>query len=143
MSFLNIYSHCVSLLITGFILYIAGFDLEATSCHARLSTIGTVLLMSEALMVLTPDNVWSQSIPNYRTRSHLHWMLQLTGTIMNITGAIIMIKDKKDDTISLHAILGLLSIASMIFLCLSGTTLFYTVKLKKIIRPVVFKFIHT
>lgn len=99
--------------------------------------------MSESLMVLTPDNVWSQNIPSYKTRSHLHWILQLTGTIMNIIGVIIMIRDKKDDSISLHAILGLLSVASMIFLCLSGTTLFYTVKLKKIIRPVIFKFIHT
>lgn len=102
--------------------------------------------MSESLMVLTTENVWTRKFPVYRQRSHFHWILQVLGAGFSITGAIVLFISRsnkgKGHIKTIHSILGLISLIIMCCLCLSGATLFYTVKLKKLFRPVVFKFIH-
>lgn len=102
--------------------------------------------MSESLMVLTTENVWSRKITNYRYRSYFHWILQATGAIISISGVVIEYigrnEKNKPHLSSIHSIVGFISIIIMCIICLSGATMFYTIKFKKLLRPVVIKFIH-
>lgn len=146
MTIINTTNHSLIILTICYIIYLINFTFSKINIHVLCCSIGYVLLMSESLMVLTTENIWSRNINNYRNRSHLHWILQAFGAIISITGVVIEYigrnEKNKPHLSSIHSIVGFISIIIMIIMCLSGVTMFYTMKFKNLLRPVVVKFIH-
>ncbi|XP_063976478.1 uncharacterized protein LOC135162200 [Diachasmimorpha longicaudata] len=142
LSIVNFVNHVIVLSVTGFILYLAGWELNVTSVHAGLCTVGYVLLMSEGLMVLTSESPLSRQLKSYKTRSHVHWCLQILGASFTIAGTSIIYLTKKNHFRSVHGILGITSVAIMIFLGISGASVFYAYQLRKILKPVGTKAMH-
>ncbi|XP_011301193.1 uncharacterized protein [Fopius arisanus] len=135
-------NHVIVLSVTGYVLYLAGWELNVTSLHVGLCTVGYVLLMSEGLMVLASENPLSRQLNGYKTRNHVHWCLQIIGGSLSIAGTLIMFRIKKNHFKSIHGILGITSVAIMIFLGISGASVFYAYQLRKILKPVGTKAMH-
>lgn len=55
--------------------------------HAFLTTVGYQFFMAEAILVYYAPNSWSYFL-SYKTKKHLHWILQLIGAIFIIAGNI-------------------------------------------------------
>uniref|UniRef100_A0A6V7M6Y7 ascorbate ferrireductase (transmembrane) n=1 Tax=Bracon brevicornis TaxID=1563983 RepID=A0A6V7M6Y7_9HYME len=98
--------------------------------------------MSEGLMVLTSENVWSCQLKSYKTRSHVHWCLQMLGAALSIAGTFVLYVTKKRHFRSIHGILGMASVGIMIFLSFSGATVFYAYQMRRFIKPVAIKGLH-
>lgn len=62
---------------------------DSFSWHVFLTTIGYQLLMTEAIMVFYAPNSWTY-VHSYKTKKHLHWILQSIATIFIITGNVII-----------------------------------------------------
>lgn len=107
-----------------------------------LSFLQYVLLMSEGLMVLMSENIWSRQLTTYRTRSHVHWCLQMLGASFSIAGTFIMYRVKKQHFTSIHGILGITSVSIMIYLGFTGISVFYAYKLREFLKPFLTKGIH-
>ncbi|KAK0098929.1 hypothetical protein PV326_013710 [Microctonus aethiopoides] len=97
--------------------------------------------MSEAIMVLSEENLWSRIISRH-AGNHFHWYLQCLGTSFNIAGIVVLFKSRETHFKSIHGILGISSAAILSFLSLSGFTVLFSVKLNNLMRPIVSKCIH-
>ncbi|XP_034946983.1 uncharacterized protein [Chelonus insularis] len=142
LTIINFVNQCIILIITSYVLYLSGAALTTVNVHAGLCTVGYVLLMSKALLVLTEENIWSRQLSR-RATHHVHWYLQLLGLAFSIAGVVVMFKTKEAHFKSTHAILGITSIAILCFLSLSGITVLFAVKLSTLVRPVIFKSVHS
>lgn len=89
-SYLNALNHILNGAAAFFMtLYVLREGSDSFSWHAFLTTIGYQLLMAEAIMVFYTPNSWTL-FHSYRTKKHLHWVLQLIAAIFIITGNIII-----------------------------------------------------
>ncbi|CAD6222309.1 GSCOCG00000906001-RA-CDS [Cotesia congregata] len=138
---MNIINQLMILSVTGYLFYLTGLIVSTLNIHIGLCTVGYVLLMSEALMVMTEENVWSRRFSR-RGIHNIHWNLQLLGGAFSTAGVIVMFKSTENHFKSTHAILGITSIILMCILSFLGITVVYAVKLRSFIPPVISKFIH-
>ncbi|CAG9123816.1 unnamed protein product [Plutella xylostella] len=74
-----------------------------------------VVLMSQAVLSLSPYNGWSQTF-SYQEKRFMHWVLQIAGSALAITGSIIKIVDTPDNFQTVHGIIGLIA---LLLTCLS------------------------
>lgn len=70
-------------------LYLFREGKDSFSWHVFLTTIGYQLLMTEAIMVFYAPNSWTY-VHSYKTKKHLHWIVQSIATIFIITGNVII-----------------------------------------------------
>ncbi|KZC10401.1 hypothetical protein WN55_01830 [Dufourea novaeangliae] len=126
---------------TGLTLWYAFQSSRVMELHVSLCTVGYILLMSEAIVVLAGESVLTNFLSR-RAKDHVHWILQVLGVICNIAGVYFMYEVKKVHFRSIHAILGLASLILMIPLTVLGYPVLVAVKLRKLIRPVIVKFGH-
>ncbi|XP_029042569.1 probable transmembrane reductase CYB561D1 [Osmia bicornis bicornis] len=137
----DLINHILIVGVTVFLLYYSMRSFGVTDLHVTLCTVGYVLLMSEAIVVLADGS----SLTNFLTRrakSHVHWILQLLGAICVVAGIVPMYQAKTFHFQSIHAILGIASTVIMLFLVAFGYPVFVAAKLRAVIRPVVIKFSH-
>lgn len=95
-------------------------------------------------MALTDENIWTKSLSR-RSRSHIHWILQVIGFVFIIVGFVVMFisrDGRKKHFNSAHSIVGLISIVGIIVLSFSGVPALFAVKLRKMIRPGIIKLLH-
>ncbi|KAG7301460.1 hypothetical protein JYU34_014418 [Plutella xylostella] len=85
------------------------------SAHIYLCVVGYVVLMSQAVLSLSPYNGWSQTF-SYQEKRFMHWVLQIAGSALAITGSIIKIVDTPDNFQTVHGIIGLIA---LLLTCLS------------------------
>lgn len=141
LSVANLVNHIMIGFLTIYIIYL-GRDLSNnTNVHAVLSTIGYVLLMSEAIVVLAEENLWTNFLSR-QVSKHIHWILQVGAAVFIIVGVAVKYDKKESHFHSTHAITGIISVGLIIFVALMGIFAFYSVELRRIIRPVLFKLIH-
>lgn len=144
-SILDTINHALIIMLTVYLIYKSlKAKYTVTTIHLILCTIGYVLLMSEAIIVLAGDNVltgcWSR-----RANKHLHWVLQAIGLIFNLVGVGIMynrIDGKRAHFLSYHAILGISSLVIVFVVTIFGYPVWIAWKLRKFVRPVITKFLH-
>lgn len=110
-SYLNVANHLMN---AAAALYMTSYSIrqgwQSITWHIFLTTIGYQLLMTEAIMVLYSPNSWSY-FHSYRTKSHLHWILQAIASVFIVVGNVIIIVIKKTPHFkSVHAITGKLNL---------------------------------
>lgn len=76
--------------------------------HVYLCTIGYVVLMAQAILTFNPNNGWSRSM-RYQDKKVIHWVMQIAGSLLAITGSIIRITNISNNFQSPHGILGLIA----------------------------------
>lgn len=100
-----------------------------------------VLLMSEAILVFAGDSVLTNFLSRGAKR-HLHWILQILGLILIVSGVVVMYRVKPVHFKSIHGILGITSTVLAVFLSVTGYPVFIAAKLRNVIKPVAIKFGH-
>ncbi|XP_059061857.1 uncharacterized protein LOC131854732 [Achroia grisella] len=118
-----------------------GLPLDSTSIHIVLCVIGYQLLMAEAILCLSPDNSWTAS---YRVidKRRAHWILQIVGSVLAITGSFLKFADKTTHWNSLHGKFGLVA---LVFTCVSlvnGLSSLYAYELRNLIPGNISKLTH-
>ncbi|XP_076749491.1 transmembrane reductase CYB561D2 [Xylocopa sonorina] len=134
-------NHVLIVSLTVFTLFHSMQVYNVMNLHVSLCTLGYVLLMSEAIVVLAGESVLTNSL-THRAKKHVHWFLQILGLISIISGIVVMYRVKSLHFRSPHAILGITSASLMIFLALTGYPVFIASKLRSYVRPVLIKCGH-
>ncbi|XP_048483651.1 uncharacterized protein LOC119690288 isoform X3 [Plutella xylostella] len=106
--------------------------------HIIMCTVGYVVLMSQAVLSLSPYNGWSQTFL-YQEKRFMHWVLQIAGSALAITGSIIKIVDTPDNFQTVHGIIGLIALLLTCLSMIGGiiNLLFFKV------NPKIIKILHT
>lgn len=97
--------------------------------------------MSEAIILIAEENIWTNFFSR-QTNKHIHWILQVGGSVLSIAGVAIKFDHKNDHFESTHAITGIISVSFIFLVALLGVFAFFAVRLRKMLRPVIFKFLH-
>ncbi|CAL1685887.1 unnamed protein product [Lasius platythorax] len=134
-------NHALIIAVTVYLVYYSAKKYNVTNVHVILCTIGYVLLMSEAIVVLAGDNILTCSLSR-RANKHLHWILQAVGLIFNLVGVGLMYDSKTVHFRSIHAITGITSLVIVCTVTIFGYPVWIAWKLRKFVRPVVTKFFH-
>lgn len=134
-------NHALIIGVTGYLVYYSAKKYTVTNVHVILCTIGYVLLMSEAIVVLAGDNILTCHFSR-RANKHLHWILQAVGLIFNLVGVSLMINAKTVHFRSIHGITGITSLVIVCAVTIFGYPVWIAWKLRKFVRPVVTKFLH-
>ncbi|KAM3956382.1 transmembrane reductase CYB561D2-like [Aphomia sociella] len=143
-SAINLTAHILIGIVVGISIifgFRSGFPLEATPLHIVLCVIGYQLLMAEAILSLSPDNSWTAS---YRAidKKRAHWILQILGSALAITGSFIKILDKTVHWNTLHGQFGLVALVFTIISLVNGLTSLYASELRRFIPGIVSKISH-
>ncbi|KAM0736541.1 hypothetical protein ACS0PU_006190 [Formica fusca] len=134
-------NHALIIAVTVYLVYYSAKEHYVTNIHVILCTFGYVLLMSEAIVVLTGDNFLTNSLSR-RANKHLHWILQAVGLIFNLVGVGLMYNAKTAHFLSIHGITGFTSLVIVCTVTIFGYPVWIAWKLRKFVRPVVIKFLH-
>ncbi|XP_004534463.1 cytochrome b561 domain-containing protein 2 [Ceratitis capitata] len=102
--------------------------------HAVLCTLGFLVLMSEGLMAYYRGNVWTQ-VCQRPEKARLHWLLQLSGSIIGIIGIMIKICLEEVHFHTRHGIIGLATMIILFISLLSGLSSLYATELKSRLQP--------
>ncbi|XP_051175184.1 uncharacterized protein LOC127290554 [Leptopilina boulardi] len=141
LSLVNLVNHIMIGFLTIYIIYLGRNLSNNTNLHAVLSTVGYVLLMSEAIVVLAEENLWTNFLSR-QVSKYIHWILQVGAAVFIIVGVGVKYDKKENHFLSTHAITGIISVGLIIFVALTGIFALNSVKLRRIIKPVLFKLIH-
>ncbi|KOC66402.1 hypothetical protein WH47_08795 [Habropoda laboriosa] len=137
---LDLVNHILIVCLTAFTLYHSLPSASAFNLHVTLCTLGYVLLMSEAILILAGESILTNFL-THRAKKHLHWILQVLGVACTVAGVVLIFCKKSVHFRSTHAILGITSVSLMLFLTLFGYPVF-TLRFRNIVRPVLTKFGH-
>lgn len=101
--------------------------------------------MAEAILSFYSENSWTK-MTKRTTRKYLHVILQIIGSAMAIAGIIIYIIENGNRGRvhfgTTHGLLGLISLIFLIITCLNGTTAFFALRMKLVIKPIYNKMFH-
>lgn len=101
--------------------------------------------MTSAVNAITPGDLATEWMP-IRLRSARHWVLQVVGGIVLLTGFLIIVMNKiiidKPHFSSLHAKFGLAALFFMVTTMLGGIGALYSLKLKHYLAPLYTKLLH-
>ncbi|XP_067000355.1 transmembrane reductase CYB561D2 [Anabrus simplex] len=136
------------LLIAGITIYIIANSFEKYSLfswHPSCMTVGTFLLMAEAVMALSPDNILTTKLGR-QSKVRMHWILQAIAAVLIFIGFLTIVinknKHNKNHFQSVHAILGLITFILVILTSLGGVFALYSVKFRQLVKPVTVKLMH-
>ncbi|XP_072746001.1 transmembrane reductase CYB561D2 [Anoplolepis gracilipes] len=138
---MDVINHILIVGVTVFLVYYAAKENHVTNIHVILCTIGYVLLMSEAIVVLAGDNFLTSCLSR-RANKHLHWILQAIGLIFNLVGVGLMYDAKTTHFKSIHGILGIASLVIVCVVTIFGYPVWIAWKLRNFVRPVTIKLLH-
>ncbi|XP_063933002.1 transmembrane reductase CYB561D2-like [Zophobas morio] len=113
------------------------------SWHVILCTFGMIPLMTEALMLFAPDELWTRQLT--RTQKYwIHGFLMTLGTVLVSAGCIDTFYYISDGyhLYTVHGITGLISMILFMLSIVLGFLANYSQRLTKYGRPVTFKFNH-
>ncbi|XP_069679378.1 transmembrane reductase CYB561D2-like [Periplaneta americana] len=133
---------CLSLIFAvGITVYVFYYSFDQTSLfswHPSFMTLGFVLLMAEAIMAISKDNIVVFLLPSLQNSTRrLHWILQGGAASCIIVGFTIIVVNKGDRPhfTSLHGIVGLIAVIFTFLTCIGGIFTLYSVKFKDWIKP--------
>ncbi|XP_055300071.1 transmembrane reductase CYB561D2-like [Sitodiplosis mosellana] len=145
-TYFNVLNHIISSIAAvymSFLCYSTGY--KPISYHSWLCTIGYQLLMTQAILALYSENVWSKQHTR-QTQKTIHWVLQAVGSSTAILGIIIQYIDRslnsKPHFSSTHSIIGLIAAIFTLIGMFNGISALWSIKLKNYVRPVYSKLAH-
>lgn len=97
--------------------------------------------MAEGILTFYASNAWTR-LHGRRTRTHLHWILQVVGAAMSIAGCVIEYYDNTRHLRSIHSLLGLISLVFLFVSLLNGVSAMWATEWRRWVRPVYSKFFH-
>lgn len=101
------------------------------------------VLMAEGILTLYSANTWTR-MTTKKTKTTLHWLMQVAGSALAITGNVIEIRAKEQNHfVSIHAKLGLVSFVFLVVSMLNGVLSLFSVDLKRFVKPVYNKLFHS
>ncbi|XP_013191580.1 uncharacterized protein LOC106135752 [Amyelois transitella] len=115
--------------------------MDATRIHIILCVLGYQLLMSQAILSLSPHNSWSSSLKLVHKR-RAHWVLQILGSGLAIAGSIIKILDKTVHWNTLHGQFALVALVFTGVSFINGLTSLYAYELRRILPTTLSKITH-
>ncbi|XP_049874947.1 uncharacterized protein LOC126373035 [Pectinophora gossypiella] len=119
----------------------AGLPLGATPQHIVLCVIGYQLLMAHAILSLSSESGWTSKFRMVDKR-RVHWILQILGSGLAITGSFIKILDK---TVHWNTIHGQFALVALVFTTVSlvnGCTSLWAYELKRFLPMNLSKIAH-
>ncbi|CAK1584533.1 unnamed protein product [Parnassius mnemosyne] len=87
--------------------------------HVYLCVTGYIILMSQAILSLNPYTSWTKNLKR-EDKKIIHWVMQITGSILAIAGSIIRIIDVQPNFRTAHGIVGLVAMICTFFSLVSG-----------------------
>ncbi|XP_076167765.1 transmembrane reductase CYB561D2 isoform X2 [Ptiloglossa arizonensis] len=83
----DLVNHILVIFMTVFLLYYSMRSFSVMDLHVTLCTLGYVLLMSEAIVVLAGESILTNFLTR-RAKRHIHWILQVLGLVCIIGGVV-------------------------------------------------------
>ncbi|XP_004933387.1 transmembrane reductase CYB561D2 [Bombyx mori] len=87
--------------------------------HIYLCVTGYVILMSQAILTFSPNNGWTNSL-KYPNKKMVHWVMQVSGSILAIAGSIIRFTNLNEHMQTAHGILGLIALILTVISLIGG-----------------------
>ncbi|CAG5049256.1 unnamed protein product [Parnassius apollo] len=87
--------------------------------HVYLCVTGYIILMSQAILSLNPYTSWTKTL-KHADKKIIHWVMQITGSVLAIAGSIIRIIDVQTNFTTAHGIVGLVAMIFTFFSLVSG-----------------------
>lgn len=137
--------HLVTGSLTLFMLYTAAPGTDLFSWHPALMTIAFCLLMSQAIVIFSPE---SSLLPGSERKDkvQLHWILNLTSTLAAAAGFGVIYLNKemvgKKHFTTWHGRLGLATMVGVLVSGLGGLAAKYSPLLRNYVRPINVKLYH-
>ncbi|KOB64897.1 Uncharacterized protein OBRU01_15458 [Operophtera brumata] len=144
MSSMNLLAHILIGAVTGISLifaFRAGLPLGATPLHIVLCVIGYQLLMGEAILSLASPNGWSSHLRLVDKR-RAHYILQILGSGLAITGSFIKILDKEQHWTTLHGQFGLVALVFTSVSLVNGLSSLWAFELRRVLPGNLSKLTH-
>lgn len=99
--------------------------------------------MAEGILTIYSKNTWSK-MTSKKTKTALHWILQVVGCALALAGNAIEIQSKsRNHFVSMHAKLGLVSMVFMVISLVNGVAALFAMDLKRFVKPVYNKIFHS
>ncbi|KAM4651771.1 transmembrane reductase CYB561D2 [Discoglossus pictus] len=121
-------AHLAAVTLTVYVTYVAQPGTTLFSWHPFLMTLAFSFLMTEAILVFSPDSSLLRSFTR-RARARTHWVLQLLSVICAVLGLGIIYTNKvlhaKSHFSTWHGLLGALTVLWAVLQSLGGVTLLY------------------
>ncbi|OCT83263.1 hypothetical protein XELAEV_18025800mg [Xenopus laevis] len=121
-------AHVASLSLTVYVTYVSQPGATLFSWHPFLMTLAFSFLMTEAILVFSPDSSLLRSFSR-RARVQVHWVLQLLCVVCSLLGLGIIYSNKvlqgKPHFSTWHGLLGVLTVFWALLQSLGGVSLLY------------------
>ena len=135
----------LSVVFTGFILYLAVPGSDLFSWHPTCMSVAFILLLLQAIVIFSPESSLFPTTPR-PDRIQLHWILHAFGLASAVFGFGVVYLNKEVNNrkhfVSWHAKFGLATSIGVLMVALGGLLANYAMSWKKYIRPVNLKMYH-
>lgn len=145
---ISTFFHTTICVFTIYIVWLCLKDNETWSLltwHVFLYTLGWVLFMTEGLLILTKENIYSKRI-SHLLRVRYHWIIETLAVVFSLAGFLCIFINKEDHDAphftSNHGLYGFIAIVFCLPTCLNGFTVLFNIELKRFIKPTVHKLFH-
>ncbi|KAJ8953014.1 hypothetical protein NQ318_015376 [Aromia moschata] len=141
-------AHCCILTYTVLVVYLCiKHPIEFFTWHPLLMSIGWTLLMTEAVLMLSKENVIPKQLKlNHTIKERLHWVFLTIGALLIAAGFIVVTISKneknKEHYTSWHGIFGLIGMIAYIPPCINGIPLLYRRDIGDYVNIRIVKFVH-
>ncbi|PSN54864.1 hypothetical protein C0J52_12412 [Blattella germanica] len=130
---------------TVYIIYMCFEDYSLFSWHPTCMTVGSLLLMAEAVMTISQDSIIASKL-DHHGRVRLHWVLQAGAAGFIFAGFLVIVINKninnKNHFQSWHSIIGLVFFILVGITSSGGVITLYTLRMKHFIKPAKMKLMH-
>lgn len=137
-----------SIIAASFSMYIVVLSFTTYSLfswHPSLMTLGTFLLMGEAVMAMSQDNIITGRLGR-PSRVKIHWILQAIAASLIFIGFLIIVINKninnKHHFHTWHSIFGLITVIMVGITSSGGVAALFSVQIKQFIQPALMKLVH-
>ncbi|KAJ8918144.1 hypothetical protein NQ315_011601 [Exocentrus adspersus] len=148
MEALTTVAHCCLAAFVLLILYLCfRHPFEFFTWHPLLLSIGWMLLMGEAILILSKENILRRKYKITHTlKLRLHWVpLTVAAVLIGIGFLIVTISKNRKNKYhytSWHGLLGLIGVVTFIPPCINGVMTLYDKELRDYLNPRIVKLIH-
>ncbi|XP_053577087.1 transmembrane reductase CYB561D2 [Bombina bombina] len=121
-------AHLTAVTLTVYVTYVSRPGTSLFSWHPFLMTVAFLFLMTEAILIFSPDSSLLRSFTR-RAKGRAHWILQLLSVICAVIGLVIIYSNKvlheKPHFSTWHGLIGALTLSWALLQSVGGLTLMY------------------
>lgn len=142
---MSLLSHVIFVLFAIYVTYICFEDYSLFSWHPICMTVGSLLLMAEAVMIMSQGNIIASNL-SHQGRVRLHWILQAGAAAFIFAGFLVIVINKnlhnKNHFKSWHSVTGLVFLVFVGITSSGGVVTLYSFRLKQYVKPAKMKLFH-